>query len=154
MKIAEKLVVSMDYTLKNDSGKILDTSEGKDPLRFIFGAGMIIPGLEKELEGKETGEKLDVSVQPAEGYGEYDESRIIEVGKEQFQEDSDIQKGMQVQAQDPEGRQIIFTVSSISDDKVTLDGNHPLAGQVLNFSVEIGEVREATKEEMEHGHVH
>lgn len=154
MKIAEKLVVSMDYTLKNDSGEVLDTSEGKGPLRFIFGAGMIIPGLEKELMGKEAGDAIDVSVQPADGYGEYDESRIIEVGKEQFQEDSDMQVGMQVQAQDPEGHQIIFTVKSISEDKVTLDGNHPLAGQVLNFSVIIGEVREAAEEELEHGHVH
>ena len=154
MKIAEKLVVSMDYTLKNDSGEVLDASEGKGPLSFIFGSGMIIPGLEKELEGKETGDALDVSVQPADGYGEYDKDRIIEVEKDQFPKDQDIQEGMQVQAQDPEGRQIIFTVSSISDDKVTLDGNHPLAGQVLNFSVSIGEVREATKEELEHGHVH
>ncbi len=154
MKIADELVVSMDYTLKNDSGEILDTSEGKGPLRFIFGSGMIIPGLEKELAGKVSGDALDVTVQPAEGYGEFDESRIIEVGKEQFQEDSDMQEGMQVQAQDPEGRQIIFTVKSISDDKVTLDGNHPLAGQVLNFSVVLGEVREATKEELDHGHIH
>ena len=154
MKIAEKLVVSMDYTLKNNSGEILDTSEGKGPLRFIFGSGMIIPGLEKELEGKAAGDTLDVTVQPADGYGEYDEKRIIEVGKDQFPEDTDIQEGMQVQAQDPEGRQIIFTVNSIADDKVTLDGNHPLAGEVLNFSVTIGDVRNATKEELDHGHVH
>ncbi len=154
MKIQNDKVVSIDYTLKDDSGEVLDTSQEREPLAFIFGSGNIIPGLENALEGKEQGEELSVTVEPKEGYGEYDDSLMFEVGKEQFQDASQIQEGMQVQAQNSNGQVQIFTIKSIGDEKVTLDANHPLAGQTLHFDVAVSEVRDATEEEIDHGHVH
>ena len=154
MKIQNDKVVSIDYTLKDDSGEDLDNSQDREPLAFIFGSGNIIPGLENALEGKEQGEELSVTVEPKEGYGEYDESLMFEVGKEQFQDASQIQEGMQVQAQNSNGQVQIFTIKSIGDEKVTLDANHPLAGQTLHFDVAVSEVRDATEEEIDHGHVH
>jgi FKBP-type peptidyl-prolyl cis-trans isomerase SlyD len=154
MKIQNDKVVSIDYTLKDDSGEVLDTSQEREPLAFIFGSGNIIPGLENALEGKEKGEELSVTVEPKEGYGEYDESLMFEVGKEQFQDASQIQEGMQVQAQNSNGQVQIFTIKDIGDEKVTLDANHPLAGQTLHFDVAVSEVRDASDEELDHGHVH
>lgn len=154
MKVQNDKVVSIDYTLKDDSGEVLDTSQEREPLAFIFGNGNIIPGLENALEGKEKGEELSVTIEPKEGYGEYDESLMFEVGKEQFQDASQIQEGMQVQAQNSNGEVQIFTIKSIGDEKVTLDANHPLAGQTLHFDVEVSDVREPTEEELDHGHVH
>jgi FKBP-type peptidyl-prolyl cis-trans isomerase SlyD len=144
----------MNYTLKDDQGTVLDTSENRDPLQFIVGAGMIIPGLEKELHGKEKGEKVSVTVQPKEAYGEYDATQMVTVSKSQFQEGTEIKMGMQVQAQSPDGGVHILTVKEVKDDEVTLDANHPLAGQTLHFDVQIDDVREATDEELEHGHIH
>ncbi len=154
MQISDKHVVSMNYTLKDDQGTVLDTSENRDPLQFIVGSGMIIPGLEKELHGKEKGEKVSVTVQPKDGYGEYDDTQMIDVSKNQFQEGLEIKTGMQVQAQNPDGQVQILTIKDVKDDTVTLDANHPLAGQTLHFDVQIDDVREATDEELEHGHVH
>lgn len=154
MQISDKHVVSMNYTLKDEQGTVLDTSENRDPLKFIVGSGMIIPGLEKELQGKEKGDELSVTVEPADGYGEYDETRMVDVSKSQFQEGTEIKTGMQVQAQDPNGGVQILTVKEVKDENVTLDANHPLAGQTLHFDVQIDDVREATDEELEHGHVH
>lgn len=154
MKIEADKVVSIDYTLKDDKGEVLDTSEGKEPLSFIFGNGSIISGLENALEGKTEGESLSVVVDPKEGYGEYSDSMIFEVGKEQFQDASQISEGMQVQGQDANGQIQIFTIKTIGDEKVTLDANHPLAGQTLHFDVAVTEVRDATEEELDHGHVH
>lgn len=154
MQIAENYVVSMNYTLKDEKGNILDTSEGKEPLDFLYGKGMIIPGLEKALEGKEKGDSLKVTVEPEEGYGTYNEQAIGEVSKDNFQEGMEPTVGMQVQAQDPNGNVQIFTITEIKDETVMLDGNHPLAGQTLYFDVDIADVREATPEEIEHGHVH
>jgi FKBP-type peptidyl-prolyl cis-trans isomerase SlyD len=154
MQISDKHVVSMNYTLKDDQGVVLDTSENRDPLQFIVGSGMIIPGLEKELHGKEKGDTLSVTVQPEDGYGEYDETQMVTVTKGQFQEGLDIKTGMQVQAQSPDGAIQILTVKEVEGDNVTLDANHPLAGQTLHFDVQVEDVREATEEELEHGHVH
>jgi FKBP-type peptidyl-prolyl cis-trans isomerase SlyD len=154
MQIAENHVVSMNYTLKDEKGNVLDTSEGKEPLDFLYGKGMIIPGLEKALEGKEKGASLKVTVEPEEGYGTYNEQAIGEVSKDNFQEGMEPKVGMQVQAQDPNGNVQIFTITEIKDETVMLDGNHPLAGQTLYFDVDIADVREATAEEIEHGHVH
>ncbi|WP_020612361.1 FKBP-type peptidyl-prolyl cis-trans isomerase [Sediminispirochaeta bajacaliforniensis] len=154
MVIGEKCVVSIDYSLTSDDGTLIDTSEGREPLAFIFGSGMIIPGLEKELAGKNEGDKLTVTVQPEEAYGTYDEARIIEVPKDRFEETDKLTEGIQVQAQRQDGGVEILTVSKISDEKVILDGNHPLAGMTLHFDVTINQVREATQEELDHGHVH
>ena len=153
MQIAQNSVVAFHYTLKNDSGEVLDSSEGRDPLTYMHGSGNIIPGLEKELEGKATGDKLQVAVTPEEGYGEIQEGLVQEVPRDAFQGVEDVQPGMQFQAQ-TQGGPLMVTVTQVEGDTVTVDGNHPLAGQNLNFDVEIAEVREASEEEVEHGHVH
>ncbi len=154
MKIESDKVVSIDYTLKDDQGSVIDTSNERGPLSFIYGSGSIIPGLETELEGREKGDSFSVTVEPKDGYGEYDDSMMFEVGKDQFQDSSQIEEGMQVQAQNNQGQVQILTVKSIGDEKVTLDANHPLAGQKLFFDVSVTDVRDATKEELDHGHVH
>ncbi len=154
MKIADKCVVHIHYTLKNDQGETLDSSEGREPLPYLHGASNIVPGLEKALTGQEAGAQLDVTVSPEEGYGPVFPEAIQTVPREAFQGVDDIQPGMQFQAQGPEGQVQVITVKEITDEGIVVDGNHPLAGQNLNFSVEVAEVREATEEEMEHGHPH
>lgn len=154
MQISNKHVVGMNYTLKDDQGTVLDTSENRDVLKFIVGSGMIIPGLEKELYGKKKGDKLSVTVQAKDGYGEYDDTQMIKVSKSQFPEGTEQKPGMAVQAQRQDGEVQILTIKEVENDTVTLDANHPLAGQTLHFDVEIEEVRDATEEELEHGHVH
>jgi len=154
MEVGKDKVVSIDYTLKDDQGEVLDSSQDRDPLSFIFGNGTIIKGLEDALEGKQEGEEVSVDVEPQEGYGEYDESLIIDVPKDKFQDPENLQEGMQVQAQSQDGQTQILTVKEIKDDGVTLDANHPLAGQNLHFDVKVSEVREPTQEELDHGHTH
>lgn len=153
MKIEKNRVVQIHYTLKDDKGEILDSSAGKQPLPYIHGIGALIPGLEKELEGKGAGDKLNVVIPPEEGYGSFDESRVFQVTKDGFQGDEELQVGMQVQVELEQGPAIAI-VSEIKDENVTLDLNHPLAGMDLHFEVEVVEVREATEEELNHGHVH
>lgn len=154
MKIETNKVVSIDYTLKNDQGKVLDSSEGNEPLSFIYGNGNIISGLESALEGKSSGDELSVSIEPKDAYGEYDDTKMFEVGKEQFQDPTKVQEGMQVQGQTADGQVQIFTIKTIGEEKVTLDANHPLAGETLHFDVAVTDVRDATQEELDHGHVH
>ncbi|NIC07813.1 FKBP-type peptidyl-prolyl cis-trans isomerase [Billgrantia bachuensis] len=153
MQIAQNSVVAFHYTLTNDAGEVLDSSEGRQPLTYLHGAGNIIPGLEKQLEGREAGEKLNVSVSPEEGYGEVQPQLVQEVPRDAFQGVEAVEPGMQFQAQ-TQGGPLMVTVTQVEGDTVTVDGNHPLAGQKLNFDVEIAEVREASQEEIEHGHVH
>ena len=154
MQITDNHVVSMNYTLKNDEGIVIDTSENRDPLQFIMGQGMIIPGLETAIKGKQTGDEISVSLAPSEGYGDYDESNIIAVPTSQFQEGTDITVGMHVQAQRPDGDVQILIIKEINGEEVTLDANHPLAGQTLHFTVQIESVRAATEEELAPVHVH
>jgi FKBP-type peptidyl-prolyl cis-trans isomerase SlyD len=153
MDIAEDKVVLIHYTLKDDAGAMIDSSSGGEPLAYIHGQGNIIPGLESALEGRKAGEKLEVSVAPADGYGVHDERLIQRVPRRSFG-GANPQPGMQFHAQSSDGQTRMVTVTQIVGDMVTVDGNHPLAGQNLHFSVEIAEVREATEEELEHGHVH
>lgn len=153
MQIAERCVVSMHYTLTNDRGEILDSSQGKEPLVFLQGAGNIIPGLESALVGKYTGDKLQVKVAPKDGYGERDARMVQDVPRRAFQGVKDIKVGMRFQSDGPQGPASIV-VTRIAGDMVTVDGNHPLAGENLNFSVEITAVRAASEEELAHGHVH
>ncbi|MDR5891496.1 MULTISPECIES: FKBP-type peptidyl-prolyl cis-trans isomerase [Halomonas] len=153
MQIAQNSVVAFHYTLTNDAGEVLDSSEGREPLTYLHGAGNIIPGLEKELEGRQAGDKLSAVVSPAEGYGEKQEQLVQEVPRDAFQGVESVEPGMQFQAQ-TQGGPLMVTVTSVEGDTVTVDGNHPLAGQTLNFAVEIASVREASQEEVEHGHVH
>ncbi len=153
MEITADRVVTIHYTLKDDGGAVLDSSAGGEPLAYIQGHGNLVPGLEKALEGKHDGNTLAVDVSPAEGYGERDESLIQRVPKRSLQGSGEIKKGMQFQARTEDGMRL-FTVTAMVGDMVTLDGNHPLADQTLHFEVEIVGVREATTEELEHGHVH
>jgi FKBP-type peptidyl-prolyl cis-trans isomerase SlyD len=153
MKIAHEKVVSIHYTLKNKEGTVLDSSSGSDPLAYLHGFGNIIPGLENALEGKEKGEKLAVTVEPEQGYGARDEQLVQAVPRSAFKGVDDLAPGMQFQAQGPQGARLVV-VTQVAQDVVTVDANHPLAGQTLHFDVEVSEVRDATAEELEHGHVH
>ncbi|MEO1873013.1 MAG: peptidylprolyl isomerase, partial [Cobetia sp.] len=143
MQIAQNAVVSFHYTLTNNEGEVLDSSEGREPLAYIHGAGNIVPGLEKELDGKTSGDELKVAVSPEEGYGEVQEALVQEVPREAFQGVEDIEAGMQFQAQ-TQGGPLMVTVTKVEGDTVTVDGNHPLAGETLNFDVQITNVREAS----------
>ena len=153
MQIAKNHVVTIDYTLTDDTGSVLDTSKGAEPLVYVQGIGNLIPGLEKALEGKNPGDQLQVSIPPEEAYGERDEENFEVVSRAVFENSDDLQVGIQVQAQTDAGVQIL-TVTALDEDSVTLDGNHPLAGETLNFDVMVVDVRAATSEELEHGHAH
>ena len=153
MQIEQKKVVGIHYKLTNDNDEVLDSSENAQPLLFIHGIGMLIPGLENALTGKTTGDKMKVTVKPEDGYGVRDQGLVQQVPKAQFDEAEEIQIGMQFQVETQEGA-IVVTVTEIGDDTVTIDGNHPLAGMTLHFDVSIEEVRDATQEELDHGHVH
>jgi FKBP-type peptidyl-prolyl cis-trans isomerase SlyD len=153
MQITANCVVSMHYTLKNDAGGVIDSSSGGEPLAYLHGAGNIVPGLEKALEGKQAGDQLSVKVAPEEGYGVRDEALVQQVPRRAFQGVRDIKPGMRFNAQSAQGPMQV-TVTGVQGDLVTIDGNHDLAGQTLNFEVEVTSVREATAEELMHGHVH
>lgn len=153
MEIAADAVVLIHYTLKDDSGAVLDSSAGGEPLAYIQGHGNLVPGLEKALEGKQDGSTLAVTVPPADGYGVRDAALVQRMPKRALQGSGEIRKGMQFQARTDDGMRV-FTVTAVVGDMVTLDGNHPLADQNLHFDVEVVEVRQATAEELEHGHVH
>jgi len=153
MQIANNTVVSIHYTLKDDAGVVIDSSEGAEPLVYLHGAQNIIPGLEKELEGKTTGDTLQVTIEAADAYGEVNKNLIQTVPGHLFQGVDKLEVGMQFQAETPDGTQVI-TIAAVDGDDVTIDGNHPLAGERLHFNVEVADIREATVEELEHGHVH
>jgi len=153
MKIEKNKVVAIHYTLTDNGGKTLDSSEGKEPLTYIQGVGQLIAGLESQLEGKEAGEKLTANVAAADAYGEYREDMVFEVGKDGFQGEEELVEGMQVEVELEQGKSVAI-VTKIEEENVTLDLNHPLAGEALSFDVEITEVRDASEEELSHGHVH
>jgi FKBP-type peptidyl-prolyl cis-trans isomerase SlyD len=153
MNVAKDKVVSIDYTLTDDAGKVLDSSNGREPLAYLHGAGNIIPGLESALEGKGQGDQLNVSIKPTDAYGERDDRMVQAVPRSSFGSVQSIEPGMQFQANTPAGPRVI-TVVGVEGDQVTVDANHPLAGQTLNFDVKIVNVRDATSAELEHGHVH
>jgi len=153
MVITAHKVVHIHYILTNDDGDVLDSSEGHAPLAYIHGIGNIIPGLEKALTGKAIGDKFKVTIPPEEAYGQRDDDLVQAVPRSAFQGVDQIEPGMQFHAETPEGMQLV-TVVEVVDDEVILDGNHPMAGMTLNFDVEVAEIRNATQEEMDHGHVH
>jgi len=153
MTISANKVVTLDYTLRDESGNILDqSSDGQ--FTYLHGANNIIPGLEQALDGKSAGEKLNVKVSPEQGYGVRDENLSQVVGMEMFESPDDIEVGLQFQAQSGDGRTIIITVTKIDGEEVTVDGNHPLAGVTLDFDVSIVDIRDATEQEIAHQHVH
>jgi len=154
MKITKNKVVGIDYTLKDNDGEVLDSSEEGHPLYYLHGAGNLIPGLENSLEGKSAGEHLQVTVQPAEGYGERDETLRQQVPRDRFRGVDELQIGMRFRVAGHDGEQLVVSVVEIADDNVTIDGNHSLAGVTLNFDVTVREVRDATKDELAHSHAH
>ena len=154
MKVGKDKVVLMHYTLKNDVGDVIDSSEGGDPLPFLQGHGNIIPGLESALEGSKAGDKMDVSIEPKDAYGELMKDAIQEIPKSALKGIDEVKVGMQLQSQDQDGNAFLVSVTKIEDDKITVDANHPLAGQTLHFSVSIESIRKAEAEELSHGHVH
>jgi len=154
MLIAANKAVSIDYTLTNDAGEVIDSSAGGAPLAYLHGAGNIIPGLEKALEGKGVGEELDVTIEPEEAYGEYLAELVSTLNRSMFEGVDELEVGMQFHASAPDGQMQIVTIRDLDGDDVTVDGNHPLAGQRLNFKVKVVSIRDASQEEIAHGHIH
>jgi len=153
MEITNNHVVTINYTLKDSDDNILDKSEDGS-FCYLHGSSNIIPGLEKALTGKTTGENISVTIAPEEAYGLRDEEKLQEVPRSMFPPEHEIEADMQFNAQGPDGQAVTVTVRKVEGDTVTVDGNHPLAGITLNFDVTIHSVRDASAEELEHGHVH
>ena len=153
MQIAKNSVVSFDYTLTDPQGKVIDSSKGQQPLTYLHGAGGIIPGLEAQMEGKSAGDSFTAVIAPENAYGNKDASMIQAVPRSAFKGVDDIKPGMQFQAQSPQGPRVV-TVVAVTPTEVTVDANHPLAGVELKFDINVVNVRTATEEELDHGHVH
>jgi FKBP-type peptidyl-prolyl cis-trans isomerase SlyD len=152
--ITKNKVVEIHYILTGDDKQTIDASEKDSPLPYLHGYQQIVPGLEKALAGKKVGDKLTVEVSPEEGYGTFNEELVKEIEKDQFPNGSKIEAGEMFEASGPDGNPMIIRITEVKDDTVTIDGNHPLAGKNLFFDIEIVSIREATKEELEHGHAH
>lgn len=152
MQISDKAAVQFHYTLTNLGGDQLDSSRGEEPLSYLHGAGNIISGLEDALTGKSIGDRFSVTIPPEQAYGEVDDTMVQVVSKRMF-DGMDIEIGMQFHADVSHGSGVI-TITGIDGDDVTVDGNHPLAGETLIFDVEVVDIRSATADELEHGHIH
>ena len=152
--IANNHVVEFNYTLKDDEGNIIDQSPIGQPLAYLHGYQNIIPGLESQLAGKTVGDNFTATINPADAYGEFDDAAVQEVPRENFQGVDNIQPGMQFQSQTDDGHVMLVTVRDVQDDMVIVDANHPLAGKTLHFDVEVTNVRDASPEELQHGHAH
>jgi FKBP-type peptidyl-prolyl cis-trans isomerase SlyD len=154
MNITKDRVVSIDYTLTDAGNNTLDSTGGADPLSYLHGHQNIIPGLEKALEGKSQGDSFKVTIPSADAYGEKDEQLVVTIPLGRFEGADNVEPGMQFQAETPDGGYRMVTVTEVTGNQVTIDGNHPLAGLDLNFDVTVVDVRDANAEELEHGHVH
>lgn len=154
MKINDDCVVAFHYTLTNAAGEVLDSSNGREPLSYLHGGQGIIPGLERELVGMEVGDEQMIVVQPADGYGDVSVELITHVPRAAFEGIEELVEGMTLQAEGEGGEHTSIVVREIGEDEVLVDGNHPLAGEVLHFDVSITDVRQATEEEIAHGHAH
>ena len=151
--IIDNVVVALDYTLTVE-GSVVDTSEGDEPIRFIQGHGQIVPGLEQAIYGMELGESKDVVIPPKDGYGEEDPSAYTDIPRDEFPSEIPLEPGIELELRDTSGNIVEASIASVSDEGVRLNFNHPLAGKILNFSVKVVELRYATQEEIDHGHVH
>jgi FKBP-type peptidyl-prolyl cis-trans isomerase SlyD len=150
MQVGDDTVVSIDYTLKDNDGEVIDTSEGREPLAYLHGHGNIIPGLEKALEGKAEGDEIQVQIEPDEGYGPHRQELVQNVSMEAFSGMDKVEPGMKFNAESAQGP-LVVKVTEINGDQVTIDANHDLAGQQLNFDVTVRDVREASQQELEQG---
>lgn len=153
MVIGDQCVVSFDYTLTDTDGNVIDSSDGREPLSYLHGAGNILPALESELSGKSTGDEFSTVIEPENGYGVRDNSLVGQVPLSDLEGIPNLEVGAQLEAETPEGPRVVV-VTAVNDDSVTIDANHPLAGVTLHFAVKVAEIREATPEELEHGHAH
>ena len=154
MKMGKDAVVSIDYRLHLGDGEVVDESEAGDPLVYLHGYEEIVPGLEKALEGKAAGDKVQAVVKPEDAYGEYDPEGLEEVARTEFPADMPLEAGGVITGTDPDGDEVDFLVKEVKKDTVVVDFNHPMAGKTLHFDVTVREVRAATKDELEHGHAH
>jgi FKBP-type peptidyl-prolyl cis-trans isomerase SlyD len=152
--VADGMVVTFDFTLTLDGGEVADTTQGEMPLRFIVGQGQLLPGLEDAMIGMNAGEERDVTLNPEDAYGEWDEDALEEVDKGDLPGGMDLEEGMPLEVTDTEGDTYEASVYEVRKDTVVLDYNHPLAGETLQFHVKVIDVRPATPEELDHGHVH
>ena len=152
-KITQHAVVSLNYTLTNDAGETLDKSENGQFV-YLHGANNIIPGLEQALDNRTVNDTFQVVIEAEDAYGQKDDSKKQVVGKDMFEPGSPMEVGMQFHAQGPEGEMLVITITEINGDEITIDGNHPLAGERLHFDVEVTKIRDASEEEIAHGHVH
>jgi FKBP-type peptidyl-prolyl cis-trans isomerase SlyD len=152
-QVADDLVVTLDYVLTVD-GRTIDSSKETGPIRFLQGSGEIIPGLERQLDGLTLGVSHIVTVFAEEGYGEFEEERLVDVPREEFSESIPLELGVQLKMKDQDGNPLFARIYEIAEDFVKLDFNHPLAGKELQFDVTVVELRAATSEELEHGHTH
>lgn len=153
MQVAENKVITIHYTLTNDNGTVIDQANAEQPLIYIHGAGNIIPGLEQALLDKKAGDKVNVTITPEDAYGERMENMVQTVSKSMFEGIEKIETGMQFHAEGNTGP-VVVTVTEIAGDEITIDGNHPLAGETLTFDVEIAAIRDASPDELNHEHVH
>jgi FKBP-type peptidyl-prolyl cis-trans isomerase SlyD len=152
--IKEGTVVTLAYRLTNATGEELDSANASEPFAYLHGTGQIVVGLEKALEGALVGAKKKVTVSPEEGYGEVEDHLRLNVKRDAFPPGQQLDVGMRFAAEVQPGEHVVFMVTAIKGDDISVDGNHPLAGETLNFDVEVLGVREATEEELSHGHVH
>jgi len=154
MNIAKNSVVTVEYVLKDKEGNVLDSADQKDPMVYLQGHGNLLPKFESNLEGKKPGDTVDFVISPEDGYGERNEELVLNVPRSQFGGVDEIEPGMQFEATADDGSSTLFSIAAVEGDEVTIDGNPPMAGVELHFSVTVTEVREGTEEEISHGHVH
>lgn len=152
--IGENKVVGFHYTLSNDKGETLESSNSSEPMSYLHGAENIVPGLERQMVGHTVGDKFSAEVPPDEGYGERDESAAQAVPRSSFPDDVEIEPGAQFTAEAPDGSLMPVWVTAVDATTVHIDRNHPLAGETLRFQIEVVSIRDATKEEIAHGHPH
>lgn len=150
MQIGDRHVVSFHYTLMDDTGTVLDTSRSKEPLSYLHGAGNLVPGLERALAGRSAGDSFDVDIPAEQGYGQHDPSLVQTIPRSLFHGVDDVKPGMRFQAQGPQGQMNII-VTAVEGDRVTVDGNHPLAGKTLHYAIEVTDVRPASANELQPG---
>lgn len=154
MKIGKNTIVTIDYTLKDAEGEIIDTSSGAEPLVYLHGIGALIAGMESGLEGKSPGDEFQVVITPDQGYGEYDEEDVMEIELAAFEDPTMVQVGMELVLETEDEGEFAAVVTEIGEEVAIVDRNHPLAGMTLHFEVAVREVRKASAEEIDHGHAH
>ncbi len=154
MKISKDRVVCMDYTIRLESGRVVESSVGQEPLTYLHGRRQIVPGVEKAVEGLESGALLEIIVAPGEAYGDRDPAGVFVVPRGAFPDGEEVGPGMMFSASRPDGKSITFRVIEANDELVLVDTNHPLAGETLHISIHVHHVRSATTDELFHGRAH